>query len=80
MLALVAAGATRDDAYRIVQRNAMSAWEERRDFRALLEDDPEVTLSKVAMDDAIDLQRSLRHHDRVAAALDQLEPSTPDEG
>ena len=30
LLALVAAGATRDDAYRIVQRNAMQAWEERR--------------------------------------------------
>ena len=30
------AGSTRDDAYRIVQRNAMRAWEERRDFRSLL--------------------------------------------
>ena len=46
LLALVAAGATRDDAYRIVQRNAMQAWEERTDFRTLLEDDPEVTLAE----------------------------------
>jgi adenylosuccinate lyase len=74
LLALVAAGATRDGAYRIVQRNAMIAWEERRDFRALLEDDPEVTLSKVAMDEAFDLQRALRHLDRVAAELDALRP------
>ncbi len=80
LLALVAAGATRDDAYRIVQRNAMSAWEERKDFRTLLEDDPEVTLSKVAMDDAFDLQRSLRHLDRVATALDQLESPASNEG
>ena len=75
LLALVAAGATRDDAYRIVQRNAMKAWEERRDFRTLLEDDPDVTLSKTAMDDAFDLERSLRHLDRVAAALDRAPPA-----
>ena len=74
LLALVAAGASRDDAYRIVQRNAMRAWEERRDFRTLLEDDSDVTLSKTAMDDAFDLERSLRHLDRVTAALDQLRP------
>jgi adenylosuccinate lyase len=74
LLALVGAGATRDDAYRIVQRNAMRAWEERRDFRSLLEDDPDVTLSKTAMDDAFDLERSLRHLDRVAGALDGLRP------
>ena len=36
------AGSTRDDAYRIVQRNAMQAWDERRDFRTLLEADPDV--------------------------------------
>jgi adenylosuccinate lyase len=72
LLALVADGTTRDDAYRIVQRNAMRAWEERRDFRTLLEDDADVTLSKVALDDAFDLQRSLRRLDRVASALDQL--------
>jgi adenylosuccinate lyase len=75
LLALVAAGATRDDAYRIVQRNAMAAWEGRTDFRTLLERDPEVTLSKPAMDDAFDLERSLRHLDRVAAALDELRPA-----
>ena len=30
LLALVEAGTTRDDAYRIVQRNAMQAWQEER--------------------------------------------------
>jgi adenylosuccinate lyase len=79
LLALVAAGTTRDDAYRVVQRNAMRAWEEHTDFRTLLEDDPEVTLSKVAMDDAFDLQRSMRHLDRVADALDRLRPAAADE-
>ena len=33
LLALVEAGMPRDDAYRIVQRNAMRTWEERRPFR-----------------------------------------------
>ena len=45
LLALVAGGLTRDDAYRIVQRNAMRAWDERRDFRSLLEADPDVERS-----------------------------------
>jgi adenylosuccinate lyase len=72
LLALVAAGATREDAYRIVQRNAMKAWEDRTDFRALLEKDPDVGLSEDVLDEAFDLDRSLRHVDRVAAALDEL--------
>src|SRR6185295_11970620 len=55
LLALVAAGATRDDAYRIVQRNAMKAWEERTDFRTLLDKDPDVGLSKETLDEAFDL-------------------------
>jgi adenylosuccinate lyase len=75
LLALVAAGATRDDAYRIVQRNALRAWEERTDFRTLLENDPELTLPKDVLDEAFDLERSLRHLDRVEAALDELRPA-----
>jgi adenylosuccinate lyase len=77
LLALVTAGATRDDAYRIVQRNAMTAWEERQDFRTLLEEDPEVTLPKDVLDEAFDLQRSLRHLDRVSVALDGVRPPRP---
>ena len=34
---------TRDDAYRVVQRNAQRAWDEQRSFRELLEADAEVT-------------------------------------
>jgi adenylosuccinate lyase len=74
LLALVAAGMTRDDAYRIVQRVAMAAWEERKPFRLLLEADPEVTLSAAQLDDAFSLERSLRNTDRVFAALDAVEP------
>jgi len=45
LLALVESGLSREDAYRIVQRNAHSAWNrEGGDFRANLEGDAEVTL------------------------------------
>jgi adenylosuccinate lyase len=74
LLALVAGGLSRDAAYRIVQRDAMAAWEEGRPFRSILEADPEVTLDKASFDEAFDLRRSLRHVDRVFAALDQIPP------
>ncbi|GAC1377246.1 MAG: adenylosuccinate lyase [Acidimicrobiales bacterium] len=69
LLALVAGGLTRDDAYRIVQRDAMRAWEERRPFRAILEADPEVVLSPSQLDDAFDFARALRHAHRTIDAL-----------
>jgi adenylosuccinate lyase len=72
LLALVAAGVTRDEAYRIVQRDARTAWSEGRPLRAVLEADPEVTLSAGELDAAFDLTRTLRHMDRFAAALDAL--------
>ena len=37
LLALVESGLTRDDAYRLVQRNAMRAWDEQIDFRSLVD-------------------------------------------
>jgi adenylosuccinate lyase len=77
LLALVSAGSSRDDAYRIVQRNAMRAWETGTEFRTLLEHDPEVTLDDNALADAFDLDRSLRHVGRIAAALDEIEPEVP---
>jgi adenylosuccinate lyase len=72
LLALVQAGLTRDTAYRIVQDNAMTAWDEGRDFRSLLEADVRVTVPTEVLDEAFDLQRSLRHIDAVFAALDEL--------
>ncbi len=72
LLALVGSGLTRDAAYRIVQRDAQAAWAEGRPFRQVLDDDPEVTLDKVALDEAFDLRRSLRHVGRVFEALDAV--------
>ena len=45
LLALVETGLTRDEAYRIVQRNAMDAWEGKGHMRELLGEDPGVELS-----------------------------------
>lgn len=43
LLALIDAGASRQDAYAMVQRNAMNAWKSRKDFLGLLLEDGEVT-------------------------------------
>ncbi len=72
LLALVQAGLSRDDAYRIVQETAMRAWDEGRSFRELLESDGRVTVDETVLDDAFDVQRSLRHVNRVFEALDEL--------
>src|SRR3984957_5816541 len=61
LLAMVASGMSRDDAYRIVQRDARRASDDKRAFRAVLDDDAEVTLSAAALDDAFSLTRSLQH-------------------
>src|SRR5580692_2021861 len=61
LLALVESGMTRDAAYRVVQRDARLAWEERRPFRDVLESDPEVTLEGPALDRAFSLDRALEH-------------------
>jgi adenylosuccinate lyase len=72
LLALVSSGLTRDAAYRIVQRDARAAWEQRRAFREVLVDDPEMTLSEAQLNDAFDLTRALRHTDRFRDALEVL--------
>jgi adenylosuccinate lyase len=69
LLALVSAGTSRDDAYRIVQRCAMTAWETKHSFRALLEADPAVEMTKEQFDSAFDLDRVLRHAHRTVDAL-----------
>jgi adenylosuccinate lyase len=42
LLALIEKGATREDAYAIVQRHAMKSWEKGLPFRTLLQNDPAV--------------------------------------
>jgi adenylosuccinate lyase len=72
LLALVAAGHSRDEAYRIVQRDARQAWETATHLRLVLEKDPEVALDGAQLDAAFDLDRVLGHAGRAVAALAQL--------
>ena len=71
LLALVGSGLSRDDAYRLVQRNAMRAWDEELDFRELVRSDDEVA-SCVDLDTVFDLDAYTRHVDTVFARLSSL--------
>ena len=72
LLALVQGGLDRDAAYRIVQDNASQAWRDKRSLRELLEADDRVAVAPELLDEAFDLQRSLRHSGAVFDALDEL--------
>ena len=71
LLALVEGGMTRDDAYRLAQRNAMRTWEERRPFLDVLREDPEVTavLDEARLAACFDLERALANAGRAVDAL-----------
>ncbi|MGI8796765.1 MAG: adenylosuccinate lyase [Acidimicrobiia bacterium] len=71
LLALVEAGRSRDDAYRIVQRAATRTWEDARPFFEVLSDDPEVTaaLSDERLQSCSDLTGALEHATRVFDTL-----------
>jgi adenylosuccinate lyase len=73
LLALVASGMSRDAAYRVVQRDARLSSEQRRSFRSVLDEDPEVTLEKSVLDEAFDVTKSLRHVGRFADALLEMD-------
>jgi adenylosuccinate lyase len=71
LLALVEAGLSRDEAYRLVQRNAMRAWDEELDFRELVHGDEEIA-SRVALDSLFDLSAYTQHVDTVFSRLNSI--------
>jgi adenylosuccinate lyase len=71
LLALVEAGLTRDDAYRLVQRHAMRAWDEGLDFPELVRADAEIA-GRVDLDAVLDLGAYTRHVDVVFDRLRAL--------
>jgi adenylosuccinate lyase len=71
LTALVEAGLARDEAYRLVQRAAMRAWEEELDFRDLCRADDEIA-SRVDLGATFDFDAYTRHVDTVFARLDAL--------
>jgi len=73
LLALTQAGITRDDAYRLVQRNAMKVWESdgKLSLLELLKQDAEVTaaLSDEEIEEKFDLEYHLKHVDTIFARV-----------
>ena len=72
LLALVETGLSRDDAYRLAQRNAMRSWDEERDFEELVRADPEIA-GRIDLDAVFDLATYTRHVDTVFERLRALE-------
>jgi len=67
LLALTQAGASREDSYRLVQRNAMKVWEQDKDFLTELLADSEVTalLSEEEIKEKFDLGYHTKHVDTI---------------
>ena len=67
LLALTQKGVSREDAYRLVQRNAMPVWRGEGDFKTLLNADTEVSsrLSAAEIDDLFDLGYHFKHVDTI---------------
>lgn len=72
LLALVESGVARDDAYRLVQRNAMRAWEEDQDFRDLVRADSEIA-NRLDLAETFSLEPYTRHVDTVFERLRTLD-------
>ena len=71
LLALTQKGVSREDAYRLVQRNAMKVWEQGADFLVELKADPEVraALSEAEIEDKFDLAYHTKHVDTIFARV-----------
>ena len=67
LLDLVEAGVSREDAYRMVQANAMKAWKEDLNFHDLILKDKEITskVKRETLENAFDLKRPLRNVDKI---------------
>ncbi|WP_319797827.1 adenylosuccinate lyase [Nitrobacter sp.] len=67
LIALTQKGASREDAYRLVQRNAMPVWRGEGDFQTLLKNDADVKkyLSDKEIEEQFDLAYHLKHVDTI---------------
>jgi adenylosuccinate lyase len=67
LMALTQKGASREEAYKLVQRNAMPVWRGEGDFQALLKKDPEVRkyLSDAEISEQFDLAHHFKHVDTI---------------
>jgi adenylosuccinate lyase len=76
LLALIESGLERADAYRLVQRNAMRAWDEERDFAELVRADAEIVsqLDEPALAQVFDLDATIANLDSAFDRLNRLVP------
>lgn len=67
LLALTQAGMSREDAYRVVQKNAMDSWQHGKNFVDLLKADTEIGnhLTAETLDDLFDLEYHTKHVDTI---------------
>jgi adenylosuccinate lyase len=70
LLALVARGCSRDDAYRLVQALAQRAWEEGTDLRELLAADARAR--ELDLEEIFDYGHYVRHAGEIIARLDAI--------
>jgi adenylosuccinate lyase len=66
-------GLTRDDAYAIVQRNGMEAWDEALQLRDLLAKDDAVTISEDTLAECFSAKRHLRNADVIFERLEEAD-------
>ncbi|HEX3666413.1 MAG TPA: adenylosuccinate lyase [Rhizomicrobium sp.] len=71
LLALTQSGVSREEAYRLVQRNAMKAWRGEGNFLDLLKGDPDVarSLDTTKLESLFDLGYHLKHVDAIFARV-----------
>jgi adenylosuccinate lyase len=76
LLALVGSGVVRSEAYGIVQRAAMQAWDEELDFTELARADADVAahLTSAQLDEVFDLDATVAHLDTVFDRLHRIVP------
>ncbi len=67
LLGLTKAGMAREEAYRVVQRNAMKVWETKTDYKTLLAADPDVAklMSKADIEVCFDIKHHLANVDTI---------------
>jgi adenylosuccinate lyase len=70
LLALVEAGSSRDEAYRVVQELAQRAWDEAIPMRRLLEEDPRA--QGLDLDAIFSFGHYIRHAEQIVARLDEI--------
>ena len=65
MLAMTQKGLSREDAYKIVQRNAMEVWKTNTDFEVILNKDEELKILIKKISKILDLKHAARRTDYI---------------